>query len=241
MNFPTFQSPFTVSAVSAIVFAIASQLWSSGTPDTTVSAEGVVAEQAPVESESEPAAETADAAVSLADYQAELSKMRFELQIRELEATQAIASARLQVDLARADLDRYLEAERPSQERQLDRACRLAEHAERQARDQRDYLRRLSKKGYCKQQHVRKAAIELSEAQSERETAEARRATYLEHTHPRRVLELEGAVQEKQQRLEIEKEKAQLVLTQARAQCDQLRCKVAEYDQRVAELDESAR
>ena len=87
---------------------------------------------------------------------------------------------------------------------------------------------------------MREATVELSEAQGAVETAEAARTTYLEHTHPRRLLELEGALQEKQRRLAIAKEKAELALAQARARCEEQLQQAAQLGHTLAGLDESA-
>ncbi len=145
----------------------------------------------------------------------ELSDVECELQIHKLEAEQQIASALLQVDLARADLRQYLEAELPSRKRQLETQCRLASHEQRQAKDRCEYLRRLSKKGYCRQVEVEQAMVQLSKVASALETAEEARSTYSEHTHPRRLLELEGAVQKKERALLLAKEKANLAISKA--------------------------
>lgn len=219
MNLPTLQSPFAVSAVSAIAFAVVGRLW-SGYDEAAVSLEPRPVQQPAIAVNAEtpaPAASVPKAPPAV--QQAERARVRCELQIHELEAAQEIASARLQVELAQADLERYLEAEHPAQQRQLDAACRLAQHRHEQALDQRGYLRRLSKKGYCREKDVQKASVGLSEAEAALEAAEARRTTYLEHTHPRRTLELQGALQEKQRRLEITEEKAELELAQARTRC----------------------
>jgi len=232
MNSPLPQSPLAISVVWAIVLAAGGQIWTHfGSESTEVDGVEQTVPQ-PNLVELDPP-DSASREVQIATHQSELAEISRELQIQELETSQKIAAARLQVELAKADLNRYLEAEIPTRQRQLDSECGLAAHNHRQAEEQCDYFQRLSRKGYCKHRHVQKAAVDLSTAWSALKTAEEKRTTYLEHTHPRRLLELEGAVQAKQCELELTQEKADLTLAKLRARRDQKSHQLSKFVQPV--------
>lgn len=148
--------------------------------------------------------------------EADLRQAQEDLALQEAENERLLAQARLNVELAALDLEKYTEGVFRHEQLKLENECVEAEQTLAQSQEEYDFMRRLSMKGYRSQNELEQARLAVTKSEISLETAEEKQKVLEEYTYKRKVAELEGV--DRKARFELERVKllANLAMLQAK-------------------------
>lgn len=142
------------------------------------------------------------------------------VEIQRTQNASDIAAAQLAWDLAKIDLEKFVDEEQgefKQQEGELEAQVRLAEETLAQAKENYDFTERLVKKGYKTQNDLETARIAHKKEEVNLKIAEAKLALLQKFTFERTVTELKANAEEFERELDRVKRKAAAALAQAEA------------------------
>ncbi|TWT58146.1 putative efflux system component YknX [Thalassoglobus neptunius] len=136
------------------------------------------------------------------------------LKIQEKQNESDIAAAELQWELAKLDLESYIEGQYPKEEKELAGAVLLAEEELLRNEESYDFTLEQVKKGYRTQDDLEAAKLAVKQAELKLQGAEEAYKVLTAYTRKRTVAELQANSKEFERELERVKLKAKSALTQ---------------------------
>lgn len=152
--------------------------------------------------------------ITVTQAKASMEQAQEALKIQEKQNESDISAAELQWELAKLDLESYIEGQYPKEEKELAGAVLLAEEELLRNEESYDFTLEQVKKGYRTQDDLEAAKLAVKQAELKLQGAEEAYKVLTEYTRKRTVAELQANAKEFERELERVKLKAKSSLTQ---------------------------
>lgn len=158
------------------------------------------------------------------------------LEVRESEAVSSVRDAKVKYEFARMDLQKYLDGEWPQQRMNAESAITLAEEELQRAGDRLEWTRELQEQGYATRSELEADRLNQRRRELDLQKAEEERRILIDFAHPRKLMELETAVTQAEERLENERRLANIQVEQARSNLAARRAQLELEQERVERI-----
>lgn len=128
--------------------------------------------------------------IAVTQAEADLRKAEENLEIQKTQNESDLAAARLAVELAQLDLEKYEKGEAVQTENELRSQITLAEEKLIQAKENYEFTKRLAQKGYKTLNEVETQRIAVRDAELQLAIAKGKLEVHLNYTYPRTIKEL---------------------------------------------------
>jgi len=182
--------------------------------------------------------ERVDQQIRVQNAEAAFVRARENLAVTRSQAESAVAQAELDYRFAQEDLSKYTEGEYPNQRKQAQSTISLANEELERAQEKLQWSEVLNEERYISASELQadrlsanRAALELELAQNDLDLLER-------YTHPRRMAELESAIEQTYMALERERRKATGDIVQAEAELTAKESELRRQKDKLAKLEE---
>lgn len=172
--------------------------------------------------------------ISVQNAEAAFIRARENLAVAESQAKSDISQAELDHRFAIEDKKKYIDGEFPKERKELESKISLAEEELKRAQEQLEGSARLLKDKYIAETEYQSDELAMKRADLDFQLAQDNLKLLLEYTYPRRLAELESAIEQNTLALDRVKRKASADVVQAQAN---LRAAEAEHNRQVTRLD----
>lgn len=172
--------------------------------------------------------------ISVQNAEAAFIRARENLAVAESQAKSDISQAELDNRFANEDKTKYIEGEFPKEKTELESKIKLAEEELKRAQEQLEGSARLLKEKYIAETEYQSDELAMKRAQLDYQLAQANLDLLNQYTYPRKLAELDSAIEQNALALDRVKRKASADVVQAQAN---LRAAEAEFNRQKTRLD----